>query len=104
MILISFKIPPSKSFQNILYSPNPVLRPFCLETIVYSPLPFFFFRTQFHITFPPRSLNFISVSPRFVVVTPGSIAHRAGLRAGDELAQIDQADVRDWPGDRIAPL
>jgi hypothetical protein len=45
-----------------------------------------------------------AVPPRFVVVTPGSIAHRAGLRAGDELAQIDQADVRDWPGDRIAPL
>ena len=45
MILISFKIPPSKSFQNILYSPNPVLRPFCLETIVYSPLPVFFLFT-----------------------------------------------------------
>merc|ERR1719235_2393610 len=45
-----------------------------------------------------------SVPPRFVAVIPGSLAYLAGLRAGDELAQIDEADVRDWSGERIAPL
>ena len=34
--------PPCKSFQNILYSPNWFFVPFCLETMVYSPLPFVF--------------------------------------------------------------
>jgi hypothetical protein len=45
-----------------------------------------------------------TVPPKFVAVIPGSLAYLAGLRAGDELAQVDQADVRDWGGDRIAPL
>jgi membrane-associated protease RseP (regulator of RpoE activity) len=44
------------------------------------------------------------VPPRFVAVVPGSLAFHAGLRAGDELAQLDDADVRDWGGDRLAPL
>jgi hypothetical protein len=45
-----------------------------------------------------------SIPPRFVAVVPGSLAFLAGLRTGDELAEIDRADVRDWGGERIAPL
>jgi hypothetical protein len=45
-----------------------------------------------------------SVPPRFVTVIQGSLAYLAGLRTGDELAKIDDADVRDWGGERIAPL
>jgi C-terminal processing protease CtpA/Prc len=42
--------------------------------------------------------------PKMFAVAPGSLAQRAGMRAGDLLLRVDDVDVVDWPADRIATL
>jgi hypothetical protein len=45
-----------------------------------------------------------SKPPKMYAVAPGSLAQRAGMRAGDLLLRVDDVDIIDWPADRIATL